>query len=101
MSELTARSIAAALDSEHGITIAQLLVCGGGAQNTDLMQRLQNLLPDLKVSSTATAGIDPDWVEGLLFAWLGWQRLENTPVDTREITGADKPLLLGAIYQAS
>ncbi|MCF6263664.1 MAG: anhydro-N-acetylmuramic acid kinase [Xanthomonadales bacterium] len=108
LSELTARSIAASLefsltsslDSKRDITIAKLLVCGGGAHNTDLMMRLQNLLPDVQVSTTAVAGVDPDWVEGLLFAWLGWQRLNNQAVDTRKITGAEKPLLLGAIYQA-
>ncbi|MCF6225709.1 MAG: anhydro-N-acetylmuramic acid kinase [Xanthomonadales bacterium] len=100
LSELTAHSIASSLNSERDTTIAKLLVCGGGAHNTDLMKRLQNLLPDVNVSTTAVAGIDPDWVEGLLFAWLGWQRLNNKLVDTREITGAEKPLLLGAIYQA-
>lgn len=100
LSELTARSIASALKTADNETISQLLVCGGGAQNSDLMQRLQKLLPELKVASTADAGVDPDWVEGLLFAWLGWQRLQNKLVDTREITGAEKPLLLGAIYQA-
>jgi len=100
LSELTAKSIASALDSKSDPTIEQLLVCGGGAQNTDLMKRLQNLLPDINVASTAIAGVDPDWVEGLLFAWLGWQRLHNKVVDTREITGAEKPLLLGAVFQA-
>lgn len=100
LAELTARSIAFSLDSERGITIAKLLVCGGGAHNTDLMKRLQNLLPDVNVTTTAVAGVDPDWVEGLLFAWLGWQRLNDKLVDTRKITGAQKPLLLGAIYQA-
>lgn len=100
LSELTARCIASSLDSKSDTTIQQLLVCGGGVQNTDLMKRLQNLLPGINVASTAVAGVDPDWVEGLLFAWLGWQRLQNKLVDTREITGAEKPLLLGAIYQA-
>ncbi|MBE9550339.1 MAG: anhydro-N-acetylmuramic acid kinase [Proteobacteria bacterium] len=100
LSELTARSIASALLSGNKDPVSQLLVCGGGAQNSNLMLRLQRLLPDLSVTSTASVGVDPDWVEGLLFAWLGWQRLQNTLVDTREITGAEKPLLLGAIYQA-
>ncbi len=101
LSELTARSIASALGPEGDISSTQLLVCGGGAHNTDLMKRLQKLLPGINVASTAVAGVDPDWVEGLLFAWLGWQRLHNKLVDTREITGAEKPLLLGAIYQAN
>ncbi len=100
LAELTARCIAFALETTNSAPISQLLVCGGGVHNNELMQRLQSILPNLKVSTTAVAGVDPDWVEGLLFAWLGWQRLHSQLVDTRDITGADRPLLLGAIFQA-
>ncbi len=96
LAELSARSIAAAVPESS----SRLLVCGGGAHNIDLLNRIQQNLAATKVSSTATAGVDPDWVEGLLFAWLGWQRLHQIKVDTRRITGASKPLLAGSIYTA-
>ncbi len=94
LAELSARSIAAAVP----VSSSRLLVCGGGAHNIDLLNRIQQQLTTTKVSSTLTAGVDPDWVEGLLFAWLGWQRLHKLKIDTRIITGASKPLLAGAIY---
>ena len=37
-----------------------LLVCGGGAHNACLMERLSEMLAGTEVSSTATEGIDPD-----------------------------------------
>ena len=42
-------------------------------------------------------GIDPDWVEAVLFAWLARERLAGRPQDTRSITGARSPVLLGNI----
>jgi len=94
LAELTARSIAVAISHDT----ERLLLCGGGVHNTDLLERLQQQLIGIEVSSTASAGVDPDWVEGLLFAWLGWQRIHNIKVDTSKITGACKPILAGAIY---
>ena len=55
----------------------ELLVCGGGAHNAALMERLAGLLPKAKVSSTAAYGVDPDWVEAMAFAWLAHCCLEG------------------------
>jgi anhydro-N-acetylmuramic acid kinase len=77
----------------------RLLVCGGGVHNAYLMQRIAAALPDVVVESTARHGTDPDWVEGLLFAWLAHERLLGQPLDTAPITGADHPVLLGEIHE--
>ncbi|KTC52324.1 anhydro-N-acetylmuramic acid kinase, partial [Pseudomonas fluorescens ABAC62] len=62
--ELTALTIVESLQTAQSQT-QTLLVCGGGARNTTLMNRLAALLPTTQVSSTATYGVDPDWVEAM------------------------------------
>jgi anhydro-N-acetylmuramic acid kinase len=66
--------------------------------NVFLMRRIAAALPDVVVESTANHGADPDWVEGLLFAWLARERLAERLQDTTAITGADHPVLLGDIH---
>ena len=97
--ELTARSISQALLSARPLT-GELLVCGGGAHNGALMARLSALLPDSRVTSTASRGIPPDWVEAMAFAWLAHCCLEGTPGNLPSVTGARGPRVLGAIYPA-
>lgn len=97
--ELTARSIVDSLRSAQQDTEA-LLVCGGGARNGALMQRLASLLPATRVSSTAAYGVDPDWVEAMAFAWLAHCCLEQIPGNRPSVTGAKGLRLLGAIYPA-
>jgi len=94
LAELTAITVANALAESSADT---LLVCGGGVHNTDLIERLRKHLPGIGVNSSADRGVPPDWVEALLFAWLAEQRLSGIPQDTRSITGAAKPVLLGEI----
>jgi anhydro-N-acetylmuramic acid kinase len=96
LAELTAYSIA---DAVRFANADELLVCGGGTHNLDLIQRLRHLLPDKSVESTQKAGLDPDWVEGILFAWLARERLAERLQNTTSITGASHPVLLGEIFQ--
>ncbi|WP_369433999.1 anhydro-N-acetylmuramic acid kinase [Psychromonas sp. MME1] len=74
-------------------------VCGGGALNPLLMQRLQALLPDHTVLDTQILNIDPMFVEAVAFAWLAEQRLYEIPIALKEVTGAYKNAILGAIYK--
>lgn len=97
LAELSARSIADCL-VETGLP-RRLLVCGGGVHNAFLLRRIAAALPDVVVESTARYGADPDWVEGLLFAWLTRERLNGRIQDTPPITGADHPVLLGKIHK--
>ena len=50
-------------------------------------------------STTAEHGLDPDWVEAILFAWLARERLAGNAQDTRKITGARHRVLLGQICE--
>lgn len=97
--ELTARTIAQSLQTAQRNT-REVLVCGGGAHNTTLLQRLAALLPHAKVASTASVGVDPDWVEAMAFAWLAHSCLQGIPGNRPSVTGAQGLRVLGAIYPA-
>jgi anhydro-N-acetylmuramic acid kinase len=85
LAQLTVSTIASAAAPFNP---ADILVCGGGVHNTDLVRRLQDLLPGIPILSTANQGLDPDWVEAVLIAWLARERLAGNAQDTRKITGA-------------
>ena len=75
-----------------------VFVCGGGALNPLLMERLQSLMPSNQVADTNSLNIDPMFVEAIAFAWLAEQRLLAKPIPLKSITGAHQDAILGAIY---
>ena len=97
--ELSARSIVDSLRQAQPQT-DELLVCGGGVHNQTLMARLAQLLPQTRVDSTASHGVDPDWVEAMAFAWLARCCLEGISANRPSVTGARGLRVLGAIYPA-
>jgi len=97
--ELTVSSITGAVRT-HAPETQRVLVCGGGARNPQLMQRLETSLSGIPVSSTQDYGINPDWVEAAAFAWLAKQRLEGKPGNIPEVTGAHKAVQLGCLFRA-
>jgi anhydro-N-acetylmuramic acid kinase len=97
--ELTAVVIARAI-KKYPLSIKRLLVCGGGVHNTFLMSILARELPSTLVTSTQTVGIDPDYIEAMMFAWLADKALNKCPLDFSVITGASHPAVYGAIYPA-
>ncbi len=80
--------------------ISTLIVCGGGVHNKHLMKLLTNSLDKIKVESSDSFGIAPDWVEAIAFAWLARQTLNNLPGNIPAVTGAKQAVTLGAIYPA-
>ena len=97
LNRFTALSIADAL-REQMPGCARLLVCGGGVHNPVLMANLSTALPDVMIESTATLGLDPDFVEAMAFAWLARETLANRPGNLAAVTGARGPRVLGCIY---
>lgn len=97
LAELTATLIARACTD---FDAAECFVCGGGAFNEHLMNRLAALMPRARIQTTAALGVPPDAVEALAFAWLARQRLLNLPANLPAVTGARGPRVLGAVYAA-
>lgn len=97
--ELTAASVANALRAAQPET-KRVLVCGGGVHNPALLARLASRLPDVAIESTATHGLDPDFVEAMAFAWLARETLAGRPGNLPEVTGARGLRVLGAIHSA-
>lgn len=99
LAELTARACADEV-LRHAPMLQRLLVCGGGALNGYVMQRLSALLPGCSVQSTEAHGLPPLQVEATAFAWLAQQALARQSASVPEVTGARGARILGAIYPA-
>lgn len=94
--ELTAQTVASSIESQmaHG----QVFLCGGGAHNTALRNRLQQILSPLTVADSSKLGIAPDWVEAMTFAWFASKTLAQEPISLSSVTGSIENSILGAIY---
>lgn len=97
--ELTSCSIAQAI-AVHAAGFDEIVVCGGGVHNTQLMSSLSHQLPLMNVHSSQTEGVDPDWVEAIAFAWLARRTLKGLSGNLPEVTGAKQMVILGGIYPA-
>ncbi len=97
LAELTAQSIAQAL-LRHAPGTTELLVCGGGALNADLMDRLSQALPGIKIGNTAEAGLPVMQVEAAAFAWLAWAFVHRQAGNRPEVTGAKGLRVLGCLH---
>lgn len=80
--------------------VARVLLCGGGARNPHLRERIAANLPDLAVETTDDYGVDVDYVEAAAFAWLARETLAGRPGSIPSVTGAARAAMLGAIFPA-
>ena len=94
---LTARTIADALKAQMP-NCQRVMVCGGGSRNPVLMQHLQDLLSPMQIGTTASYGLDPDYVEAAAFAWLAREAIANRPGNLPAVTGAKGLRVLGVLY---
>ncbi len=100
LAELSARTIAKAI-LDNAPAVDEILICGGGVHNQDLVQRLTTCLAGSAVTSTDTYGLHPDWVEAAAFAWLAKRRLEGKPGNLPEVTGASRTAVLGGVFMCA
>jgi len=98
--EFTALSIAQQVQSYQQNDKCQLLVCGGGANNPLLLERIQHHLQNWQLLPTAEFGIPGDYMEAMAFAWLARQRVHNQPGNLPAVTGARCQASLGVFYPA-
>ena len=92
--ELTAITVARAC---RDFRADRLYVCGGGARNDFLMQRLAAHAAAAPVVSTQALGLDPQAVEAAAFAWLAACRIDATAGNLPSVTGARGPRVLGLL----
>lgn len=100
LAELTAITIANDILKLANNQPTEIYICGGGAHNAYLMQRLSESLAPNKVSNTSGLGIAPDWVEAAAFAWMAKQTMNRKPGNIASVTGASMNVILGGVYFA-
>ena len=76
----------------------QLVVCGGGALNGELMRQMVVHVPDMSVLNSEVLGLPPLQVEAAAFAWLAFKTMRRETSSLPSVTGARGARVLGAIY---
>lgn len=105
--DTTTQSPASSSSPSSSNVLAPVYVCGGGALNGYLLDRLRfhlsasssSSLPR-RVESTVAHGLDVDRVESMAFAWLGWEFLQGRTTNLPRVTGAKGGRVLGCYYPA-
>jgi len=70
------------------------LLCGGGAKNSFLVERIKALTPNIEVAIAQNA----DEIEAMTFAWLAYKRIHKELVNLKDVTGASNNTVLGCVY---
>jgi anhydro-N-acetylmuramic acid kinase len=97
LAELTAVTVSTAIQTTEP-QAARIILCGGGAFNPYLIERIGSHLPMCPVESSSDYGVAPEWVEAAAFAWLAKMRLDKKPGNAAAVTGARHTALLGGLY---
>jgi len=72
-----------------------VLICGGGAKNSFLVERMKALMPNVEVAIAVNA----DYIEAMTFAWLAYKRVHKEVVNLKDVTGASGNAVLGGLYE--
>jgi anhydro-N-acetylmuramic acid kinase len=100
LTDLTAISIAHSYQTFLPEMPAEVLLCGGGARNAYLRQRLlAHLGSNVKLLTTDEVGLNSDFKEAIAFALLAYWRWHNFPGNLPKVTGAKEEVLLGEMYR--
>lgn len=70
------------------------LLCGGGAHNDFLVERIKVLMPNIEVGIAQNT----DYIEAMTFAWLAYKRIHEEKVNLKDVTGAKENTILGGVY---
>ena len=95
LTELTARSVALSLEAAP-VPVEELYLCGGGAENPELVRRIQAAVGEpTEVRGLGALEWDGEAREAAAFALLARQNLLGVEVDLTWATGARGPRRLG------
>ncbi len=96
--ELTVRTIAQAINAYADV--AEVIVSGGGAHNTFMMERLAAELR-ASLDDSSALGIDADAKEAIAFAVLAHETWHRRPSNVPSATGARSSAILGKVCYPS
>lgn len=100
ITDLTAASIADSYRRFLDRLPDRVLLCGGGARNDFLRQRIQHHLPHAEILTTDEVGLSSDFKEAIAFALLAYWRWQSIPGNLPAVTGARAKMLLGDLHLA-
>lgn len=80
------------------VSIDEIIFCGGGIHNQQLMHLIKEELKDIKIILLEDLGYNSDSKEALAFLILGHHTLAHKPSNIKRATGANKEAILGQIH---
>ena len=96
LTELTVEAIATSFELLPK-KVKNIIVTGGGYRNKHLMTRLRDRLK-IKIFNEKQLGIDFDFIESELIAYLSARSIYNLPFTFPSTTGVSKPTSGGEVY---
>ncbi|HAV63241.1 MAG TPA: anhydro-N-acetylmuramic acid kinase [Verrucomicrobiales bacterium] len=103
LTEFTARSIALNCRLHLPASPDEVILCGGGAANSWLVERIQSAVREetgcRRVIDCTTLGWPRQAIEPAAFALLAWRRWQEMAGNLPETTGARRAVLLGQITE--
>ncbi len=94
LNQLTVETVANAIKD---FKPEKVILCGGGADNRTLQNRLNKSL-GIEVVSSSNYSANPHAIEAMMISWLAHQRLNKLPIELQSITGASEASILGGIW---
>ena len=101
LTEFTATAIVDSYQRFLPTMPAEVLLCGGGARNTFLKERMQHHLHQwgpIRLQTTDSVGISSDSKEAIAFAVLAYLRWHQRQGNLPSVTGASRSTPLGEIH---
>ena len=98
LATLTSISVKCILNSIKSLPkkLESIIVCGGGYNNTFLINQLEENL-NLKVSNSSLIDINYDFVEAEMIGYLSSRSIYKLPITFPETTGVKKPMSGGKL----
>lgn len=98
--ELTATAAAKSITRSFPEGV-EVVLCGGGAHNLYLRERLAALCEGCAITTTSEAcDLHVDHCESVAFAWLAYRHVSGQAGNLPAVTGASKSVILGAMHRA-
>jgi anhydro-N-acetylmuramic acid kinase len=77
--------------------VDEIIVSGGGARNLFFLEGLRELFGGVALGTADAYGISGDAKEAICFAILANETMAGHPVNLPRVTGAGRPVVLGAV----